>query len=236
MKINRKILLLVLAVLLVVVVFIMLTKKSASDDGRNGAVVNETDLADARPQSYAARQMPTVKADDKIFGSAQAPLKIFVYEDYTNIYSAILADTLDKIKAEAGDRLALIVRPYFPDSPLARQAAAAVDCAAEQGKWVAMRALLFARTKNNQSFDADFSYAKQINLDENNFLACLTKAEKSGKIEQSLREAGNYAVTGAPTMLIGDEMILGARPYADFVDSNGDKIEGLKAVVTRKLP
>lgn len=188
-------------------------------------------------QSYAVSASPVLRDTDKIFGSVDAPLKVFVYEDYTNIFSASLADTLDRIKAEAGDQLAIIIRFYFKDTPLALKAAAAVDCAGEQGKWVQMRALLFARAKNHQSLTPDFSdYIKQLDLNGQNFSACLTNTEKSGKIEKSAAEAETYKVQGTPTIFVGDEMIIGARPYDNFVDSNGDSIEGLKAVIDKKLP
>jgi protein-disulfide isomerase len=197
------------------------------------ATANETPKA----QSYAVSNLPALRKDDKFFGLADAPLKIFVYEDYTNIFSASLADTMDRIKAEAGDQIAVVIRSYFKDAPLALKAAAAVDCAGEQGKWVQMRALLFARAKNHQSLTPDFSdYIKQLDLNGQAFAACLTNAEKSGKIEKSVAEAETFMVQGTPTIFVGDEMIIGARPYGSFVDSNGDKIEGLKAVVDKKLP
>ena len=192
---------------------------------------------ETQAQSYAAAKTPVLRADDKVFGSPDAPLKVFVYEDYTSAYSAALADTLDKITAETGNKLALIVRPYILNNSLpAVTAAAAVDCAAQQAKWREMRALLFVRAKNQQAAPADLdSYVKQIGLNEAGFKTCLTNEEKSGKIEQSVTEAEAYAVQGAPTMFIGDEMILGARPYDNFVDSNGDNIEGLKTVIEKKL-
>lgn len=224
------------AVLVVIVVIIMMIQ------ARKITSLNFSDAADDKSgkvesQSYVAAQTPVLRADDKVSGSQEAPLKIFVYEDYTSAYSAALADTLDKIKAETGDKIALIFRPYILTNTLpAVTAAAAVDCAAGQARWREMRALLFARAKNKQAAPADLdSYIKQIGLNEADFKACLTNEEKSGKIEQSVAEAKAYSVQGAPTMFIGQDMILGARPYDNFVDSNGDQIEGLKAVIDKKL-
>lgn len=225
------------AVLVVIVVIIMMVQ------AREVAFLNFSDsqavnkLEGSQSQSYAAAQTPVLKADDKMSGSPTAPLKIFVYEDYTSAYSAALADTLDKIRVETGDKIALIFRPYILNNTIpAVTAAAAVDCAKDQEKWREMRALLFARAKNKQAAPADLdSYIKQIGLNEADFKACLTNEEKSGKIEQLVAEAKAYSVQGAPTMFIGQDMILGARPYDNFVDSNGDQIEGLKAVIDKKL-
>lgn len=225
---------------IVVIILILITAAIINIFFRPAAAptpLADINLSNVKTQSYAANKAPEIKRDDKIFGLADAPLKIFVYEDYTNIYSAVLADTLDKIKAESGDKLAIIARPYLVNNSAgATLGAAAVDCAGQVGKWKEMRALLFIRAKNKQVATVDFnSYAKQLGLNENDFQTCLTNEEKSGRIEQTIAEAEEYAVKGAPTIFIGSEMILGARPYADFTDSNGDKIEGLKTVIDGKL-
>ena len=211
----------------------ILSKKTGVVDN---APLSMAGISGAQAHSYASAKYPEIRPDDKIFGNASAPLKMFVYEDYSNTYSARLADTLEKIKAESGDKVAIIIRPYVANSPLAGQAQIAVDCAGDQGKWMEMRALLFAQAKNQQLSAANFkAYADQIGLDSGVFTGCLTNTEKSVKIEQSAQEAEAYSVQGAPTIFVGDELILGARPYEDFTDSNGDQIEGLKTVIDRKL-
>jgi protein-disulfide isomerase len=206
-------------------------KKKTTD-----ASTNILNVKDAQAQSYAVDKQPVLRKDDRIFGSKNAPLKIFVYEDYASSLSATLAETLQKIQAESGDKVAVIVRPYvLKNSILSRRAAMAVDCAGEEGKWAEMRAALFASAKQRSVTDDFSNYAGQIGLDEKKITTCLTNEEKSGKIEQSAKESEDYKVQGAPTIFVGDEMIPGARPYEDFVDSNGDKLEGLKTMIERKL-
>jgi protein-disulfide isomerase len=235
---NKKYLIIggvILIVIIILAIFWPSSKQLALNTTHNSLAA--TDNQGAHAGSYNAVNSPTLKNDDKIFGTKDAPLKIFVYEDYTSAYSAALADTLTRIKAEAGDKVAIIVRPYVVNNSLtAYQASAAVDCAGTQGKWAEMRALLLARAKNQQAAALDLAdYAQQIGLETTAFNACLTNEGKSGKIEQAEAEAAAYKVQGAPTMFIGGEMIPGARPYADFVDSNGDKLEGLKTLVDQKL-
>ena len=184
-------------------------------------------------QSYAAGKNPVLVAEDKVYGSPDAKLKIFVYEDYSNIYSANLADTLEKIRQENSD-LSIIVRPYISSNVLSKTAALAMQCSNDE--WVKMRALLFAQVKNNQFNPDNFSAnAKQIGLNEAEFNSCLTNPEKFRTIEETLAEAKTYSVDGSPTIFVGDEMILGARPYDNYTDSNGDKVEGLKQVIERNL-
>jgi protein-disulfide isomerase len=198
--------------------------------------IENTVVSQAKAQSYSAEKNPTLKTDDKIFGSREAELKIFVYEDNVNIYSAQLADTLDKLNLDMSGKIAIIVRPFITkSSELSKESALAVECAGTD-KWMSMRALLFAKTKNSNLSFADFgNYSTEIGLNQDTFAACLTNSEKSAKIEELSAEAATYNVQGAPTIFIGDEMILGARPYEDFIDSNGDTIEGLKTTVEKKL-
>lgn len=232
---NKSYLLIVAAVILLAAVIAAFTNSRQKE--ANIVLPDNVNIKDAQAQSYAASKIPEEQNDDKAFGAAKAPLKVFVYEDYTNEFSAQLAETLEKIKAESGDQVKIIVRPYIlPNSPFALQAAVAIDCAAEQEKWIEMRALLFAQARSKELTVDNFNnYARQISLDENKFAACLTNAQKSERIEQSVAAADAYGIQGAPAMFINDEMILGARPYDDFVDSNGDKIQGLKTLIAGKL-
>ncbi|MFA5023504.1 MAG: thioredoxin domain-containing protein [Patescibacteria group bacterium] len=235
MKNNKKYLILgvIVVIILAAALILRITKYKVAAPAEPTENLN---IKEAQAQSYAASKTPILNNDDRFFGSKDAPLKIFVYEDYTDIYSAELADTLEKIRQE-NNRVAVIVRPYIlENSPLSKTAALALECAADAGKWKEMRALLFANVKNNQLAAENFlAYARQLNLNENEFSACLTNSQKSERIDQEQAAAKGYSVLGAPTMFISDELILGARPYEDYVDSNGDKIEGLKKIVEGKL-
>jgi len=193
---------------------------------------NSVKIAGIQTQSYAIGKNPEVNSEDRIYGAKDADLKIFVYEDYSSVFSAKLADTLEKVKQNYN--VSIIVRPYVTTELLSKNTASVMSCSGD--KWLEMRALLFAQVKNNQINPDNFSaYAKQLDLNEEEFNNCLTNSEKSRIIEKSSEEAQAYSIVGAPTMFIGDEMILGARPYDDYTDSNGDAIEGLKKVIERKL-
>lgn len=190
---------------------------------------------DAQAQSYTANSMLEIQKNDKMFGSENAQLKIFVYEDYANEYSADLADTLDTIIRENGNRVAVIVRPYITvSSLLSQQAFLAVDCAGK--KWSKMRNRLFDEVRaNHLSSDNLNIYADGVGLDEDKFFDCLNNADELAKVDVAVKEAKQYSVLGAPTIFIDDEMVLGARPYTDYMDSNGDVVEGLGSIVKRKL-
>lgn len=236
MKNLKKIIIPIVIVLAVIIIaYLFLRPKNIVKNDDVNTLAN-LGASDAKAQSYVAAESPSFQDGDMIFGSKDADIKIFVYEDNSSLYSAQLADTIDKLYTEMPSKISVVVRPFVTkNSTLNKEVALAVECAGED-KWKAMRALLFAKTKNSDLSFAEFgNYAKEIGLDETAFAACLTNADKSAKIEKLSEEAGNFNVLGAPTIFIGDEMILGARPYEDYVDSNGDNIEGLKSLISKKL-
>ncbi|MFA6513894.1 MAG: thioredoxin domain-containing protein [Patescibacteria group bacterium] len=215
-------------------IFVLIVNRSEN----NQPAVSYQPIAGAKANSYElVTDALAIQANDNIIGAAEAPLKIFVYEDYSSQYSAELAETLSKIASESNDKVAIISRPYIvPGSNLSRQTALATVCAKDSGKWPEMRSLLFSLTKTGLLQEEGFStYAAELQLNGEEFITCLTNEEKSIKLDEAMKNAKDALVLGAPTMFVGDEMILGARPYADFIDSNGDAISGLKTVVERKL-
>lgn len=223
------------AVILLAALVLAFTQRDPQAEEMPSVLRYEPELAEASSNTYVAPSRPERGREDLFSGSEQARLTLYVYEDYSDEYSAALSTTLERLKAEGGSDLAFVFRPYARTSR-AQTAALAVACAAEQGKWVEMRALLFAKARNMQASENGLAAeAEQIGLDGERFQACLTNTEKSGKIEQLAIEAETYGVRGTPTIIAADELILGARPYEDFVDSNGDEIEGLKNVIARKL-
>ena len=195
-------------------------------------------LEGARTNSYQPMPAVTDIAEgDLLVGAGGTDLKIFVYEDYSNPLSAELAVTLDQIMRESVGKITLVSRPFvLADSVISKEAALAVSCAEVEGRGQDMRVLLLSAATNGEITEG-ISYVKagELQLNQDEFSTCLTNEEKSVKLEGAVSVARANLIIGAPTLLIGNEMIIGARPYSDFVDSNGDTIEGLKAVVERKL-
>lgn len=224
----------VAASILGIVAFVIFRLRPVED----GAAPSSVYLAkaDGAAQVYQAVEFPVIEENEKTFGSSGAPLSIFVYEDYTNIFSANLADSLNKAQLDFGEDISISVRPFVKNSQEAFLAALAVECAGRQDKWKEMRALLFAKVKNRQNLEpTSLDYQKQLGLDEESFSLCLTNEEKSGKMEEMIASADALAVYGAPTIFIGEEVIPGARPYEDYTDSEGNSVYGLKTVISAKL-
>lgn len=174
---------------------------------------------------------------DVLLGDKKASLNILVYEDYANIFSAQLASTLEQIEAEFNGQVAITIRPFvMPGSVNSQEAAMAYLCSQDFSKGKEMRLKLWEDLQDEKGVVVDMaSLAQSLKIDESKFFNCLTSQEKLLTLENLQQDAKKSLVLGAPTLVIGDEMILGARPYGDFIDSNGDAIEGLKTIVERKL-
>lgn len=197
-----------------------------------------SDLAsEAKAESFIPTSLPELSAGEKVSGSIKAPVKIIVYEDYSNIFSASNSENLEKIANDFDKKVVLAFRPFVNrEKPLSLESAMAVECALEQDKWMEMRSEIFKATRDD-SLNTEHikELAQNLSLDETEFSNCLTDVQKQGIILQVAQDAKEFSVYGAPTIFINNELIVGARPYDDYVDDQGQKIEGLKSFVLRKI-
>lgn len=187
--------------------------------------------------SFVADEPPVLSADDFVLGSEKADLKIVVYEDYASEFSATNADNLDRIRAEFGKSVAITVRPFaVREKADSLMAAMAVRCAGEQKEWEKMRTEVFKIVKADRLNQQSLAMAAQeLKLNEEDFKSCLTNTEKQGIILQETAAAKSHSVYGAPTLFINDDIIVGARPYENYTDSDGKEVEGLKTIVSQYL-
>jgi protein-disulfide isomerase len=192
---------------------------------------------EAKAASFAPANQPTISANEKVMGSTKAAVKIVVYEDYSNIFSADNSENIKKLEADFGNKVVVAVRPYATrEKATSLEAAMAIECASEQNKWEDMREGVFRAVRANSLNGEGISgWAKQIGLDKNKFDQCLTNTEKQGIMLQVAADARKFSVYGAPTIFINDELIIGARPYDDYTDDTGAKVEGLRSLVVRQI-
>lgn len=236
MKAIKNIKIIVIALLVILLAILIVFSFSKFKKGETGSVpVGDNSVAGE--QVYLAGNKVEIEETDRLIGNKQSDVKIFVYEDNSNIYSAQLADTLDRLYSENQDKIALVVRPFVAKTNLlSRDAALMIECASDQGKWSEMRKLLFDKVKSDSLNLNNFSeYGQEIGLEEGAFNSCLTSQEKYAKIDELAAQADAYGVIGAPTIFIGEELIPGARPYDDYTDANGEKVDGLKTLLEKRL-
>ncbi|MBN2854314.1 thioredoxin domain-containing protein [Patescibacteria group bacterium] len=204
-----------------------LGKNLANKNSENEVVLEEE--VEVGNGNYLVVSRPEIEAGDMILGNKKAGLKIFVYEDYDDLFSAKLASDLDRLLIEKGNDLAIIFRPFIGLSENSAENALLLDCVKDLSAWQTLRKKLMSNLEGN-SLSSD-----NESLLDDNIISCLTEKEKSGRIEELKKDALNYQVFGSPTLFIGNEMVLGARPYENYLDSSGLEVEGLKSLVDRVL-
>ncbi len=170
-------------------------------------------------------------------GSGHAKLKIIVYENYLDKFSFQLLNTLEQAKSEFGNDLLFIYRPLVASNERSDlEAAWLMICANQQlDDALIVRDWLFSQRENNFSLDKVGQYAQKLNLNEKNLMDCINSSNQRSAFSAWQADIKESYIYGTPTILINDEIIIGARPYEDIVDSNDDEIEGLRSVIVRNL-
>lgn len=161
--------------------------------------------------------------DQPAKGAATAPVTLVEFTDFQCPSCAQAQPTLERLTAEYGDRLRLVVR----DFPLeihekARKAAEAAEAARAQGKYWEYAALLFT----NQSalgVDKLKEYATRVGLDRAKFDAMLDAGQFADKVQRDYQDGVLLGVGGTPTFFVNGRV------------TNERSYEGLKAAIEKAL-
>jgi predicted DsbA family dithiol-disulfide isomerase len=117
-----------------------------------------------------------------------------------------------ELSDEAGLELNLPSR--ISNSRLALQIA---EFAKEKGKFKEYHEAVFGaywqEAKDIGHREQLFSLAAQAGLDLEELEAYLESGKAAAKLNQHLQEVREYGISGVPTFVIGDKMVVGAQPY-----------------------
>jgi protein-disulfide isomerase len=187
--------------------------------------VQDKDRADAKPLRQIS--MP-VTAGWYSIGSADAPLTLMEFTDYEcPLCRAFHADTFGRLKTKYIDtgRVRFVSRdqPLSEYHPRAMDAAHAVRCAGDQGRFWELRDSLIVHA-NHLSRSNILEYARRLRLDPKQFSACLSSRKHQAEIDKDLADAVALDLRGTPTFVLGRTsdktldgvVIVGALPYAVF--------------------
>jgi protein-disulfide isomerase len=194
-------------------------------------IISKEDLASIVP-------VKEVDDGDHLLGSRDAKVKIVVYSDFECLYCAKFADTLALARSDFNDQISIVFRhfPLLESHPMAVLAAEASECASEQGKFWEMHDALFVIEKTSFLGRQEIAKAAtQLQLDSVKFEECLDSHRYEKGIIDSVKQAKESTVFGAPTAFVNGELVTGANPYEDGTRSDGSKLEGLKNIITRHL-
>jgi protein-disulfide isomerase len=156
--------------------------------------------------------------DDAFKGSADASVTIVEYSDYECPFCAKFAlqtlPLIDKEYIQTG-KVKLIFKDFpFDFHKKAQKAAEAAQCAGEQGKYYDMHNLLF--NKGVAGVNAYKEYAKELNLNQEQFNVCLDSGKMEAEILGDIKEGKDQGVKGTPAFFINGRQVTGAQPFSVF--------------------
>lgn len=158
-------------------------------------------------------------------GSADAPVVLVEFTDYQCPFcSRHFLETYPQIKADYVDsgkvRYVFLDFPLTSIHPQAQQAAEAARCAGDQGAYVEMHDMLFARqgewTGRSDAADLFTNYATDLGLDAAGFADCLDSRTHEAAVLADLEQGIRLGVDGTPAFFLNGNFLSGAQPYEVF--------------------
>jgi protein-disulfide isomerase len=169
------------------------------------------------PQPVTRYDIPE-EDDDPVWGSDEAPVTIIEFSDYECPYCRRWhLEVWPQIQEAYGDQIRLVYRD-FPLTSIhanATPAAAAANCAGEQGLYWAFSERLFSM-ELGLSPSAYDQYATELALDIDTFKACLESGDQNDEIMADYEYAANLGVRSTPTFFINGIPVVGAQPFEAF--------------------
>lgn len=149
---------------------------------------------------------------------AQEPLvTIVAFEDFQCGYCKRFRDqTLPQIIQTYGDRVRFVYRDYPILGPASVDSALAGACAHDQGRFWEFHDHFYADQSllTRENFIAR---ATELDMDVETFTTCYDTRQHEPTIVEDLVEGQQLGITGTPTFFVNGKILIGARPYTDFV-------------------
>ena len=192
-----------------------------------GGYDTPTGAAPAAPVKPAepAKPAPQLTVDDvdlegvPFMGEEDAEITMVIYDDFECAFcSKFESDAFLKIKEEYIDTGK--AKFYYKHFPLgfhshAQIAAEASECAHDQGKFWEMHDKIFENQKD-LSEESLKTWAEEFELDMDDFNSCLDSHKHAEKVKLSMAEGQKVGVQGTPSVLVEDELVVGAQPFENF--------------------
>ena len=149
-------------------------------------------------------------------GGENAKVQVMVFSDFECPYCTKLVPSLEEVTETYGDDVSVT----FKQMPLsfhasAEPAARASLAAKEQGKFWEMHDALFASPAEVKAGNFG-AIAKKIGLDVERFEHDMDDPELAKQIQRDIEDAKALGIRGTPSMVIGDQLVVGARPLPEI--------------------
>jgi protein-disulfide isomerase len=164
------------------------------------------------------RVIAGVAAGSSIMGDTKAAVSIIEFSDFEcpfskKFFKASFAD-IKKNFIDTGKASFSYRNLPLPFHQNARPAAAACECAGDQGKYWGVFEKFMSTEKLDET--AIQQAAKDSGLDMNAFDACVKNKTHDTRIDTDLKDAQANNIEGTPTVLINGRVVSGAYPYETF--------------------
>ncbi len=151
-------------------------------------------------------------------GNPDAPVTFVEFSDIECPFCVrFYQDGLVGVKKLAEEGKVYFVYKHFPLNfhPEAIPGANAIECAADQGKWMEMHDIIF---ENQDSLGASSykTWANQLGLNTAEFNDCFETSKYQDKIDADYELGRQIGVSGTPASFVNGIMISGAQPFTSF--------------------
>lgn len=198
------------------------------DEAVSAAFAAQSDqLADLVAQAVAAAQPPSLDDpnsrfavsaldDDPARGPEDAVVTLIEFSDFNCTYCGRWANnTLGPLLEKYSDRVRFVYRDFPILADTSVTAALAAQCAQDQGVFWEYHNILF-RNQGRFTRDNLVSYAGQLDLDLDEFNACMDDERHMSRIAADYQAAQALGVRGTPAFFINGRPISGAQPQEVF--------------------
>lgn len=147
-------------------------------------------------------------------GDKDAPVTIVEFSDYQCPYCSRHHETMKKVMEAYPGKVKWEYKHFPLDSmhPYARIAAEGAECAGDQDKFWEYTDLLYASQKSLNS-EIVPKLAAQLNLNMDDFTACISSGKYKEKIASDLAEGQAKGVRGTPGNFVNGVELKGAVPF-----------------------
>jgi protein-disulfide isomerase len=170
----------------------------------------------AEEQTFKRYDVPV--DDDPVLGAADAPITLIEFSDFECPYCRQWHEQVfGRLKQEYASQVRFVYRdfPLIGVHANAESAALAANCANEQGVFWDYHDRLFQATAGLGTA-AYLQYARELNLDVDQFQTCLDTAKYEQEVQGDYNYAANLGIRSTPTFFINGIPLVGAQPYEVF--------------------
>ena len=172
-------------------------------------------VEDQLEEEFKNPKKPTVDESRAIFGDKKAPITIVEYSDFQCPFCARAAKTVDKILEKYPKQVRVLYKHLpLPNHPQAKPAAHYYEA-------IAMEDKAKAKKFHDEVFESGISSEEAIKDLVKKVGANLKKVERNLKkaediVEEDMKEAGKFGISGTPGFLVGGITVSGARELSHF--------------------